>query len=104
MLMLPWVDIPGSLETLCFSAMCGAHDGLEDCVRGFGKCTGVDTWDDPPKQSKMQMQCGIASLCRTDPNSSLAYVWSKAKEIVPLDSPVFDQVSDLLAAFRDPDP
>jgi hypothetical protein len=96
--MLPWKDQPGNLETLCLISSCDSHRTIRACLDEYVTCTGANTWG-LAKQSKMKMRCFLSSTCNSDPNTSLVYAWSRGENPIPLNHRCFDQVADFLREF-----
>ena len=99
-LMLPWDDDPGSLETLCLPSIYRANPELRTCVEEYVRCAGANEWDNLSKKSKLQVQCCLSALCRSDPNTPLSHAWSRAETLVPLTDTCFDQVADFFSQFN----
>lgn len=97
-MMMPWVGILGALETLCLESACEAHPEARDCVDGHVECVDISSWD-LVKQHKMRLRCMIASICKSDPYTSLVYAWSRAENLIPLGHRCFDQIANFLNDF-----
>jgi hypothetical protein len=97
-LMLPWDDVAGCLETLCYQASSKKWPRNGECVEDFIKCTGIGGWV-PQSLSKAKMNGMIASICEEDPATSMQYVWSRKQNIVPVDDPCFEQIANYLSTF-----
>lgn len=98
--MLPWKDQPGNLETLCLVSSYDSYPPIRGCLDEYVTCTGVDKWG-LTKQSKMKMRCMLSSTCKSDPNTSLVYAWSRSENLIPLNHRCFDQIADFLRRFDD---
>jgi hypothetical protein len=97
-LMLPWDNNPGCLETLCLSAANQKYKTQLDCADGLVKCAGADRWD-LAKKSKLRMRGFLSAVCQSDPNTGLRYAWSKVGgrpgDIFPLeDVAAYNQIAD----------
>jgi Protein of unknown function (DUF3226) len=100
-LMLPWDDIPGCLETLCYTSASAQRETIAKCVERFTKCVKSSKWP-IQQQSKLKMRCLIAGACDKDPNTGLQYAWSGGKrpdDLIPLTHECFDQVAELLESL-----
>lgn len=97
--MLPSTNQIGCLETLCLPAALEAWPNLRPCIEEYSRCTDVGTWP-KSKQSKMQLRCLFSAACKTDPNTSLVYAWSRNPPLIPLEHHSFDQLVEFLRAFR----
>lgn len=97
-LMLPWDDVPGCLETLCWTSAAAQRESISKCVERFAKCVKISKWA-IQQQSKLKMRSLIASACEKDPNTGLQYAWSGGKrptDLIPLNHNSFTQVADYL--------
>jgi uncharacterized protein DUF3226 len=97
--MLPWTNQIGCLETLCLPATLEAWPNIEPCIEEYSRCTDIGTWP-ISKQSKMQLRCLFAAACKTDPNTSLTYAWSRNPPLIPLGHRSFDQLAEFLRTIR----
>jgi hypothetical protein len=97
--MLPSTDQIGCLETLCLPAALEAWPNLRPCIEEYSRCTDVGTWP-KSKQSKMQLRCLFSAACKTDPNTSLVYAWSRSPPLIQLEHHSFDQLVEFLRAIR----
>jgi len=95
---LPWIGRPGTLETLCLEAAYAQHPGIGVCLDRYVDCAGVAAWS-LTKRLKMQMRSILTASCRSDPNTSLVYAWSRPEALIPLGHPCFNQVAEFLAGF-----
>ncbi len=88
-LMLPWDDEQGALETVCFKVASRRRRKIGKCVRTFVECVGAAEWK-PSQLSKLQLRCLMAASCKGDPNTGLQFAWSpqwgrRPKDLIPLD-------------------
>ena len=98
-MMFPWVGELGALETLCLRSAEDTHPRIRACVEAHVRCVDVSEWD-LVKQHKMRLRCMMASICKTDPNTSLVYAWSRRPiEMIPLSHSCFNQIADFLLNF-----
>ena len=98
-LMIPWDDKIGALETLCLTAGFTQRPQLEACVTRFVKCVKATKWD-ISKLSKLRMRCFLSAACPGDPNTGLKFAWTgdqRPSDLIPLDNPCFDQIAKYLA-------
>ena len=98
-LMMPATGINGSLSTICWTAANNAAGSNSACVDEFAQCTGANAWP-ITKLAKMKLRALISGTHQKQPDLSVAYVWSKGTNIVPLSDPVFYDVRDFLINFR----
>lgn len=99
-MMFPWTGHPGNLETICLDAVYAARPDLRECIDSYCVCSHTNGWD-ISKQSKMRLECLIATLCRSKPSTALRYAWSRPESIIPLEQASFNQVADVLRGFDD---
>src|SRR3990167_1593071 len=98
-LMLPWNDEPGNLETLCLRSACDKWPQLAACLEVYCQCSDVPTWT-LTKQSKMRLRCLITATCKQDPNTSLSHIWERQEQFhIPLDHQCFDNIAKFLKNF-----
>lgn len=99
-MMVPWAGRTGQLETLCLEAMSDRWPDITRCVHELSQCTGAADWESQGKREKMRLRAMLASLCRTDPNISLQFAWSKTpSDMIPLNHSAFDQIANFLWDF-----
>jgi hypothetical protein len=99
-LMLPWDDDPGCLETLCYISASAHRRKVAACVESLVACVGAGSWP-IAKLSKLKMRCFLASVCEKDPNTGLQYAWPKddkkrPTDLIPLENKCFDKIVDYL--------
>jgi hypothetical protein len=97
-LMLPWPDIIGQLETLCLQAMKAKWPDQYNCVEIFSGCCQVGGWGQG-KREKSTLRALISHICKSDPNTSLQHAWSRTEKLIPLDHGIFDQLAAFLKSF-----
>lgn len=95
---VPWINQPGSLETLCLIHLATKHAAIAPHVAEFCQRTGVSAWT-AEKRDKARLQCFIAATNTEDPNKSLRYAFSGANPIISVNDACFDQIAQLLANF-----
>jgi hypothetical protein len=104
-LMMPWDNKIGCLDTLCLEAAVSRRSAHAQCVEQYLACVRAAeprVWDEH-KVHKMKLHCLLSGACPDDPCISLLYAWSDKRNIpadlVPLDSPCFDQIAEYLATL-----
>ncbi len=97
-MMVPWQERTGCLETLLVEAVYDVRPDFKVCVDAYAACTRADLWNEV-EQSKMKSQVVISAVCRSDPNTPVSYAWSRNESIFPLDRPCFDQIAAFLGGF-----
>jgi len=80
---VPWVDVPGTLETLCLNAAydkwCRDYPDFQDRLNDYIQSTPASEWH-LGNESKARMQCIIGTTCEEDPNTPLARLWHRRAE------------------------
>lgn len=95
-LMLPWKQELGNLETLCLRAAIDKWPKVASCLKDYYRCSDAPNWT-LTKRSKMKLRCLIAATCKDDPNTSLTHLWSRKEEYhIPLDHECFDRIVKFL--------
>lgn len=98
-LMLPWTNVVGNLDTLCLeAAMANALAPIPACVDEFARCTGADQWS-PTALAKMKLRSFLSASWQANPYISPAYVWSMRTNLVPLNTPSFAPIINFLRQF-----
>ena len=97
-MMLPWTNVNGALDTLCFASASNKRPAIAGCVDAFSKCSKANGWPDT-KASKMKLRSLMSAAHVDDPYLSPAWVWREGTDLVPLDDPVFNQVEAFLRNF-----
>jgi hypothetical protein len=97
-MMLPWTDTPGCLETLLNMIWQREQESMKVCVDEFLTCTKVTEWK-IQKRDKAAIQCFIAGSNREDPNKSLRYFLELPNNPLPMNAPELDKIADTLKNF-----
>lgn len=97
-LLLPWLDRTGSLETLCFEAASKVFPANKACVDAFSGCTGSAGWL-PQKRDKMLLRSIIAGSHEKKPDIALSMIWSSEPNLIPISDQAFWQVRDFLKSL-----
>jgi hypothetical protein len=97
-LVVPWVDEPGNLETLCAVAAAAAFPRAAHCADQFEACTGVAAWP-VAKRSKVRLRSILSSAYQRNPDLSLARLWRTDPGLVPLGHECFDRIANYLGTF-----
>jgi len=102
-LMLPWDQEPGNLESLSYVSARSRRRKTAKCIRKFVDCVGIDGWEESQRH-KLNLRCLLASSCPTDPNTSLQHAWGGSKgrptDLIPLDHACFDKIVNWLRNLR----
>jgi hypothetical protein len=101
-LMLPWTDQEGCLETLCLRAALQRRPRIARCIAAYLRCIGIARWT-VSNLDKFSMRCLLSAACKRNPNTGLQYAWSaekgRPKDLIPLRYRCFKQVADFLASL-----
>jgi hypothetical protein len=74
-LMIPWDDEAGCLETLCLGARNTNYEAQWDCANALVQCANAGGWE-IAKREKLRMRAFLSSVCRSDPNTGLRFAWT----------------------------
>jgi hypothetical protein len=97
-LLLPWDNQKGNLESLCLDAAMSADHAIAQCVEEFATCTGTN-WPEVTLSGKMKLRSLLAARHRPNPFIGMGNIWSNAPDLVPLSHSSFNQLSDFLRDF-----
>jgi hypothetical protein len=97
-MMVPWTRMKGNLESLCLLSMYDCHPEIKKCLDAFCRCLRINSWT-KGKLSKMKLRTMVAAACKSDPNTSLQYSWSRTEELIPLEHTCFDKIANFLVKF-----
>lgn len=97
-LMVPWDETVGCLETILLEAVSAATPDLAACVETYAACSHVDVWNEI-ERAKMKLQSLTSAICRSDPATPVSFAWSRPEQIIPLSQPCFNRIDDFLRAF-----
>jgi hypothetical protein len=89
-LMLPWDNEVGSIETVCYSLASKERPDVAQCVNAFVKCVAATDWS-PQHRAKLQLRSILGASCPKDPNTPLRHAWSgvpgqRPAKLIPLNS------------------
>ncbi len=98
-LMLPWADRPGSLETLCLGPARAAEPALADCADAFAACARAAGRDQGARRDQFLLRVLLAAGHPPDPRLGLGLVWQRASALIPLGHADFDPIAGVLADF-----
>ncbi len=101
-LMLPWDDDAGCLETLLLSAVNPAYEAQLECANHHVDCNQANDWD-IPKKAKLLMRAFLSGVCQVDPNTGLRFAWKEGRgtptDMFNLGSANFKGIIDYLHTF-----
>lgn len=98
-LMIPWDDVRGAIETLCLPALEVLFANKVPCLDEFCRCTEVDpNWGDTHR-SEMRVECLLSCTQESEPKMGLGHF--VARHTCPLDfeHECFRRVSERLRVF-----
>jgi len=78
--MLPWTDQEGGLETLVLESISGKEPQVRECLTEYLACTPARSWN-TNKQSKMLLACMVAGIVEKNPVGSLSYLWNEENNL-----------------------
>jgi hypothetical protein len=96
-LMVPWDNEAGCLETICLMSAGNNHPNIMECVDALAVCVGANRWD-VPKLAKLRMRCYLSAVCESDPNTTLRWALKKPENPLSAGDVCFDQISEYLAS------
>ncbi len=99
-MMIPWLNVKGSLDTMCLEAAMKKAPAIASCVEKFAKCAKTNEWP-ITKQAKMKLRSLISAAYDKNPYLPPSWVWKNNTSLVPLSDPVFNQVASFLSNFPD---
>jgi len=97
-LMVPWDDEEGSVETVCLPALEGKFPQETECLNQFCVCTHTDTWRIKAR-SEMRVECLLACTYATEPKISLRYVLQRSNCPIDLNHECFTRIRDAIRSF-----
>jgi hypothetical protein len=97
-LMTPWHNRNGALETLCFDAAGRSKASAVACVDSFEKCSGTLMWAEQ-KRAKLRLRCLLASTYEKGPDIGFGMVWQTDPSLIPLNDTAFDQIESFLRSL-----
>jgi len=97
-LLIPWFDKPGNLETLCLPFMMEKYPEIAKCVDEYFSCCHLAKWS-LGKQSKMRFACVVAAACERDPTRALRYLWGSEEFCIDSSHAYFDRVAEAIRTF-----
>ncbi len=102
-LMIPWDEEAGCLETLCLGAANTVYIRQLECADALVKCANAEEWG-IAKKSKLRMRGFLSAVCKSDPNTGLRYAWStdggRPGNIFPLKGvDAYKQIADYFKEF-----
>lgn len=98
-LLIPWLDRSGALETLCLEAAARNNETALACVYTHAVCTGADAWGAETAKAKMRLRALICSTYEQGPDIGLGNIWRDEPNLVPINDDAFDQIADFLSAI-----
>jgi hypothetical protein len=100
-LMLPLMNQPGNLETVCLDGAASANGIIAGHVDMFGATTHADAW--PPQQyGKMWLRSYLAAACQRDPFVPLGSVFQDPPfaGLIDFQHPSFTPLAEILESYR----
>lgn len=100
-LMLPWDDETGCIETMLYKSASAHRRKVANCVEKFIECT--ETSDRAVQHmSKYRLRCLVAASSPKDPSITFGNLWRADRgvppDLVPLDHSCFGDLANFLAS------
>ncbi len=102
-LMIPWANEKGCLETLCLNAARSVNAEIAENVDRFLALVRTENWDSDVRKDKMWLRSMLAVSHERDPFVFLGNVFREQREdrlLIPLNHRRFDAIADVLQNFR----
>lgn len=100
-LLMPWDDEPGNLESACVDAAMSADSAMASHVHNFASVANVDKWRSETRQKEMKLRANLAARCERNPFVSLrdVFVEPAYRSLIPLSDKSFDRLADFFRGF-----
>ncbi|MCV3209267.1 hypothetical protein OHD62_23670 [Mesorhizobium sp. YC-39] len=98
--MVPWTDEQGNLETMCITPARNAQKAVGTHVDNFAAVTKADSWQSLSRRNEMWLRSNLAARCKTDPFVPLGIVFQDHKDLIPLKDKSFDRLANVLESYR----
>ncbi len=98
-LMIPWDNEKGAIETLCLPALDDLFAEKIQCLDEFCRCTGVKTSWSVTRQSEMRVECLLSCTQENEPKIGLGHFVARSACPLNFKHACFDDVSGLLRQF-----
>jgi hypothetical protein len=100
-LMIPWDNEPGNLETMCAGAARDVDKRVSQLVDNFQVYAGVDKWNEEVRQQEMWFRTNLAVRCEANPLINLLDLFGldKNHKFIPPTAKSFPRVCEALASF-----
>jgi hypothetical protein len=99
-MMLPWDNEPGNLETLCYAPAKEADSWMREKVNDFHAALKAGEWPDA-RSKEMWLRSYLAAKCKDNPFVPLFDVFNKHRKLIPLESKHFLKIHNELLTFAD---
>lgn len=100
-LMVPWTDREGNLESLCVDAARNADRDVGGHVDYFLALLAADRWASPSRVGKAWLRSNLAGRCESDPFIPLGRVFNERRHenLIPVGDGSFDRIADVLRSI-----
>lgn len=96
-LMVPWDNLPGSLETLCLpAAVHAAGSDVDSCCDEFARGVRAVDWPNVNKQVELKLRVMLSAQHQKEPFVTLGRIWNECPDLIPLDHDCFRDVVEFL--------
>jgi hypothetical protein len=98
-LMVPWTDVKGNLETLCVDAAKDADTAISGHVQTFMDLVKAGKWPSPSRIGKAWLRSNLAVRCEADPFVPLGKVFNdkRHENLIPVKHKSFNRIADFLS-------
>ena len=97
-MMLPWRDTPGTLESLCVQSARESEPILSEHIDTFAAAIGQPEWESSVRKNKMWLRTSLAARHR-NPFVFLGKVFREDRGLIPLSHNSFDTVSSFVSGI-----
>jgi hypothetical protein len=99
-ILVPGGEERGCLETLCVRAARAVRPAIGRCVDPFLRCIEADGLS-ASAMAKAELRAIMLAEVPSEANASVSRLWSVQPDLVPIGSPVFDEIAAALQLFNE---
>jgi hypothetical protein len=98
-LMVPWTDVKGNLESMCVDAAKEADKTIGGHVQTFLAMVKAEAWPSPSRYGKAWLRSNLAVRCEVDPFVPLGKVFREKRHeaLIPVTDKSFNQIATFLS-------
>jgi hypothetical protein len=98
-LLIPWHDRPGTLDTLLLDCISNEHaEVVTECASEFARCAGAGGWH-VCHLSKLKLRCILGALTKGNPGMSVALSLQRTDCIFDVMHTSIDRIAEFLKTF-----